>query len=147
MNEQIKSESKKALWFSRHTPTAEQIAELRGMGYNLVITANASHLASINLNDDADVKACLTALFAELASTGATAIIGVFATPVSKQMFRTMQDIIQRGSVTSAFDGMGDYPCFADWSTARAEEGERPTFAHKSFELVGYLSQTSLRWL
>lgn len=147
MNEQIKSESKKALWFSRHTPTAEQIAELRGMDYNLVITANASHIASINLNDDADVKACLTALFAELASTGAEAIIGVFATPISKQIFRTMNDIIHRGGTTTPHGGLGDYPCLASWSTARAEDGERPLFAHKSFERIGYLSQTSLRWL
>jgi hypothetical protein len=132
----------RAIWFSRHQPTAGQVEQAAQMGYDLQVTPEGTTLGAMELKDEGDVKACVSGLLAHCAEQGATAIFGVFAAPILAQIARTAEDIRQRGECVA-----GDIPCFAAWNVMRAAEGGKPTFEHKQWVGIGRLNQDSLRWL
>jgi hypothetical protein len=132
---------KKAVWFSRHYPTTEQLEDAKNIGYEIIVTDEGLKLGSLELKNDDDVKTCVTALLKLVQETQAKAIFGVFPVPILAQIARSYQDICQIG-VTSQ-----DIPCFAAWNVARSVEGEKPTFRHKKWLGIGPLNQNSLRWL
>lgn len=132
----------KAIWFSRHQPTEKQLAEALDMGYEIMAIEDGMRLGAIQLTDDGDVKAVLTALFALIAEHKAEAIFGVPSTPVMRQMRQTANDAILRGWWNES-----DILFYAAWNVDRAPEGQKPQFHHKRWELVGRISNASLRWI
>jgi hypothetical protein len=133
---------KKAIWFSRHRPTPEQIEDAARMGYALITTPEGVALGAMDLQDKGDVFACATALLGHCQEQGATAIFGVFAAPILAQIARTSEDIRQRGEINER-----DIPCFAAWNVQRSQEGGKPSFHHKQWLGIGRLNQNSCRWL
>ena len=51
---------KKALWFSRHAPSAAQVAEIAAMGYEIAAMDDGLRLGAMNLADDGDLNAALS---------------------------------------------------------------------------------------
>lgn len=138
---------KKAIWFSRHVPTPEQIEDAASRGYVLTPTPEGAALGDTNLADNGDVYAVVTALLSHCADKGAVAIFGVFASPILGQIARTFEDILARGQIQTPSEGEGDHPCFAAWNVTRAMDGWKPTFEHREFVGIGRLNQKSVRWL
>ena len=116
--------SQNAIWFSRHQPTAEQIADASAMGFHLSVEGWATEMASKSVETDREVRAIVDTLSA----TGMP-IFGVFAAPVQSEIF---------GRFDSAA-GRDARPCYAAWNVSRTPEGGRPTFTHKSWVQVGWL--------
>ncbi len=131
-----------ALWLSRHTPTADQIADAQRLGYAISHVEDGIRLGSLDLKDEGDLKALITATLGLCAETGSRAIFGVIAAPVLAQMARTANDAVQLGE-WSPFD----IPVYVSWNVQRTVEGGKPTFAHRCWLLAGHLSQASTRWL
>jgi hypothetical protein len=126
-----------ALWFSRHTPTPEQLTDLQGM--QLRITPQLTSLATQNLGDDDDVERTLAELLAIAANEDATRIYGVFAAPLQERIAATATHAIERG------EGMPlAVACYAAWNIQRTEDGGKPTFKHKKWCYVGHLAAASL---
>ena len=138
---------KKAIWFSRHQPSAAQIEDAASMGYDLTVTSEGLALGSMDLRDNGDVLACVSGLLGHCAETGAVAIFGVFAAPILAQIARTSEDIRQRGECVEPDGGNGDFPCFAAWNVMRSVEGGKPAFQHRQWLGIGRLNQASCRWL
>lgn len=136
MSEEIK---KNAIWFSRHQPTTEQLAEIAGMGWQIHDLESGLKLGAMNLQDDGDVNAVGSALLAMVSECDAVAIIGVWTAPMQEALSRTAQDSVQLG-------GWRGVPCYAAWNISRPVEGGKPVFEHRRFCCVGRLDQTALRW-
>lgn len=138
---------KKAIWFSRHQPSREQIEDAARMGYDLEVTPEGTSLGALDLRDNGDVLACVSGLLEHCAETGSVAIFGVFAAPILAQIARTSEDIRQRGECVDPHGGNGDFYCFAAWNVMRSQEGGKPTFEHRQWLGIGRLNQDSCRWL
>jgi len=136
----------RAIWFSRHQPSREQIEDADRLGYTLEVTPKGIALGAMDLQNEGDVQTVVSKLLAHCTETGTVAIFGVFAAPILAQIARTGLDILQRGCLEPA-GGKGDYPCFAAWNIMRSVEGSKPTFAHKQWLYIGHLNQDTCRWL
>ena len=118
---------KSALWFSRHQPTAEQLADAAAMGYTLTVEAEATALASAVLETETEVLGVIN--FLEYAASRHGAIFGVFAAPI--------QSIL---AVATSNQWNGEcIPCYAAWNVQRSVDGGKPTFSHKKFVKVGQI--------
>lgn len=137
-----------AIWFSRHQPTAEQIADASAMGFAIVAIDTGKKLGAVDIRDTEDVKAVVSGVLSQVAEHKAQAIFGVPSAPILAQLARTAADAVQRGEL-ALVDGQenGDVPFFAAWNISRSAEGGKPTFAHQAWCLVGHLNQASCRWL
>lgn len=131
---------KRALWFSRHAPTAAQVAGIAAMGYEIAALDDGIRLGAMNLADDGDLKAVLSALLGLAAQHEAEVCFGVFAAPVQECLHRTANDAVQAGDWGSALT------CYAAWNVMRSADGGKPTFEHRRFCCVGALSGAALRW-
>lgn len=138
---------KKAIWFTRHQPTVEQIEDARKMGYEIVVTETGTRLGSLDLRENGDVLVCVSVLLDHCSKKGAVAVFGVFSTPILAQLARTSEDIRVRGECTAPNGGEGDYPCFSAWNVMRSVEGEKPTFEHRQWLGIGRINKDSCRWL
>lgn len=125
---------KKWVWFSRHTPTTEQLDELRANGIELVEVNVGIALGAVDLTTDEGVWFLVAALKALVAKHNASAIVGVLPVPVLGAMWHVAQDAIMRGDTKG-----GDTPCYSAWNITRSDEGGRPQFTHKRFVFVGVL--------
>ena len=131
--------TKKAIWFSRHAPSAAQLAEIAAMGFELAALDDGLRLGAMNLFDDGDLAAVLSALL-ELASDHmAEAVYGVFAAPVQECLHRTANDAVRAGEWGRVLT------CYAAWNVQRSADGGKPTFEHRKFCCVGALSDAALR--
>lgn len=123
-----------AIWFSRHTPTAEQLNEIADMGLNLVCINEGVALGSVNLNTAEDSRSAIAQLIELYTRENARAIFGVFPTPILAAMYDTAEMAVLRG------DWRGrDVICFASWNVQRSADGGKPTFHHKQFSVIGRL--------
>ena len=114
---------KKVLWFSRHAPTAAQLAEIASNGEEIAAISDGQALGNRVINDDADRCSVVTAL-RELATLhAARSIYGVFATPV----------------LESAIADETGICLLSAWNIQRCVEGGKLTFEHKKFCVVGWL--------
>jgi len=138
---------KTAIWFSRHQPTAEQIADASAKGFEIVAIETGKALGAVDIRDNGDVKAVVSGVLAQVGEHKAAAIFGVPSAPILAQLARTAADAVQRGAFAPV-DGEenGDVPFFAAWNVSRSVDGGKPTFAHQSWCMVGHLSQASTRW-
>lgn len=119
---------KKALWFSRHAPSASQMAEIAAMGCEIAAQEEGMRLGAMNLADDGDVGAVLLALLGLAVEHKAAACFGVFAAPVQERLHEAAGEW---GHVM---------PCYAAWNIQRTVEGGKPTFEHRRFCCVGSLA-------
>lgn len=131
---------KKAIWFSRHFPSADQIGELTERGYEIAALDKGMSLGGMSMDNDCDVYAVGQAILGLCAETGATLVAGVFAAPMQEVLYRTAADSVQAG------DWGGAIPCLAAWNVMRSQDGGRPTFEHRRFVQVGAISGSALRW-
>lgn len=113
--------SKKAIWFSRHRPSAEQLQEIAAGPYQLVGIAEGMDLGSRVLASDKDVKAVMDGIAQLLVVFKAEAIFGVFPTPVLAWWDLKAEEACFLGS------NVPRYPCYASWNS------ERSGFAHKQW--------------
>ncbi|MDQ0290997.1 hypothetical protein [Oligosphaera ethanolica] len=132
-------EKKNVIWFSRHQPTATQLAECEQRGWNVVALDQGIELGARNIMDDGDVYAIGQALLGLAAEHNAAAIIGVWAAPMQEALARTAQDAVQK----SEWSGV---ECYAAWNVTRPVEGGKPVFEHRRFCAVGRLAASALRW-
>lgn len=130
---------KNVIWFSRHQPTPEQLAEIAGKGWQIHDLEASLRLGAMNIQDDGDVNAVGSALLALVAECDAVAIIGVWTAPMMEALARTAQDSVQNGEWRGV-------PCYAAWNVTRPVEGGKPEFEHRRFCCVGRLDQSALRW-
>lgn len=131
-------DKKNAIWFSRHQPTAAQLAECEQRGWQVAGLDEGIKLGAMNLLDDGDVHAVGAALLALAQEHSAAAIIGVWTAPMMELLARTAQDAVQLGE-------WGGVECYAAWNVSRPTEGGKPVFEHRRFCAVGRLSQAALR--
>jgi hypothetical protein len=123
-------DKKKAIWFSRHAPTAEQLQEIAAGPYQLVGIEEGRALGARALTSDKDVAAVMDGIAKNLVAFEAEAIFGVFPTPILAQW--------DLAAAQAQFMGYSvpRYPCFASWNSQRSEEGKPPTFVHKRWMQV-----------
>jgi hypothetical protein len=114
------------VWFSRHAPSKEQLADLAATGHQIVGLAEGMALGAMSVNDQKDLDELSRQLVGLISKYGAQALYGVFATPMQAKL---VENAVGRS-------GYG-VSCFAAWNTSRSEEGGKPTFAHKAFLWVG----------
>lgn len=140
---------KKAIWFSRHNPTKEQIADAEWIGYRIEGIELGQKLGAIELKNNYDVRAVVTDLLALLPKFEAKAIFGVPPTPIVRLFAHTALDAVERGKffITLNDSSIWDVPFYAAWNVQRSVEGEGPAFSHKEWCLVGFINQKSLLWL
>jgi len=121
-----------ALWFSRHQPTAAQVAEIEARGYTLVAIEEGMRLGAIPINSTEQVQLVWQDLVA-LARAGysAHAVFGVFPVPLAATWLKA-------GTV-QACDGLQPIPTYGAWNVQRSTEGGRPTFCHKEWMHVGFM--------
>lgn len=112
----------RAVWFSRHQPTPEQIKEMEGE----FRVEYALDLGARDLNSTDEVSAILQ----ELRDRNPAAIFGVFPAPLLAGFARNP----------------GVIRCYAAWNINRSKEGEKPSFEHKGFlKVASFASKGYLR--
>ncbi len=119
------TETTAAVWFSRHAPTAAQIADIRVLGHHLAEMQAGMMLGAQSINTFTDRDAMMGALRELVVRNGAEAIFGVAPTPILGAMHRGIL-----GSKRTV-------PFYASWNVQRSAEGGKPTFEHFLFEEVG----------
>jgi len=128
-------DTRPALWFSRHEPTAEQLADVVARGYTLVALTEGMTLGAVNIVGPKDAEMVYSSLLELASAHGARAVFGVFPTPIQAQLCLRSIELALCGPEALR----GGVSCYASWNAKRTPDGGRPTFAHQSWELVGYL--------
>ena len=114
----------KALWFSRHAPTPEQVAEISELGFELVGMADGMRLGGIDILSWGEADAVYEGIRKLLRDNAATAVFGVYPAPI--------QSYISDNTL-----GNSAIPCFEAWNGKRSVEGGVATFKHITFVRVG----------
>ena len=112
----------KAVWFSRHDPTKEQIEEAQKLGYTIVAIEFGKKLGAMELQTEESVDAMMDAIRNLVVEHKAEAIFGVSSVPIQGR-----------------FCSFAKIPFFAAWNVMRSVAGEKPTFQHKKWVFVGSL--------
>lgn len=113
-----------AIWFSRHAPSGDQLAEIAALGYTLVERETTMELASRSISDQDDRTAVAALLKAAMSNSGARALFGVI--PVPLRFMAAGEEYYLKAM-----------PVFESWNVMRSVEGQKPTFAHREFLRVG----------
>lgn len=127
------SRTHKAIWFSRHQPSREQMAAIAKDNCEIVDLEHGLRLGAVDLVTDGDVFAIMDEIRAMVAQTGAELIVGVFPAPIQHRL------LINTLAITGNEERFKAVPCFSSWNVSRPVEGQKPTFEHKMFCLVGRL--------
>jgi hypothetical protein len=117
---------RKALWFSRHEPTPDQLKEISELGYELVEVEEGKALGAVAINSVVELRNLHDNLLRLAIRTGATAVFGVYPVPLQSMLFGRWGD----GFSVIAY---------AAWNISRPVEGGKPTFEHFMFKIVGEL--------
>lgn len=119
----------KALWFSRHQPTEEQIKEIQGWnGSELIVDPRATELASKELVTEEDAFSALKQLLEIAEEISADAIVGVIPTPIRWAIF-WVNEITPYPTTET--------PIYEAWNVMRPAPDGKRTFAHKCFLKTG----------
>lgn len=117
---------KNALWFSRHNPTAEQLADIEKMGFFLVAVQQGKLLGSIEIVSKDDVLTIVQELRGLAVANKATEVFGVWPVDFQHYFWRNRD-----------FRALG---CHGAANSKRTVEGQAPTFSHREWLPVGFLS-------
>lgn len=104
---------KKAIWFSRHQPTAAQLTEISVLGYEITDMEESMKIAAKSINTAEELDDIVTYL--GLLSETHSAIFGVIPVPIRGELYRVC------------------IPVYESWNIQRSVEGQKPTFEHKQF--------------
>ena len=111
----------KAIWLSRHQPTADQLSEIRNMGFEIVELEKGIELGKVNIQTEQEL-AQLAEQVHELSNDSyAMVIFGVFPPPL-------MEAVRHQA---------GRRDMYSSWNVQRSDEGGAPTFTHLRFCKVG----------
>lgn len=121
-----------AIWFSRHRPTAEQLAEIASKGYALHAIEEGIALGGRNLNSEEDVASLMEDLAAVLRQHKSRAIFGVIPAPL----------MVFAPQSSHQFDSGDRVFIHVAWNIMRTVEGGKPTFEHKCWVDAGRLDFT-----
>ena len=124
-----------AVWFSRHSPTPEQVADAEAMGFRITGEVMGMRLGARSIESQEDLVTTLHELRAHAQANMARAIFGVFPTPLLAAMANTAETAVHRGDWCPR-----DLACFASWNVSRSPEGGRPTFTHHKWLHVGSMN-------
>jgi hypothetical protein len=121
-----------AIWFSRHNPTQDQLAQIEAMGLKLCQPMGLG--AEKALENKEDVRATLALLSAAARELKADYVFGVFPP--------ALRSIADRRSTTAV--SAGDYchrglEMMEAWNAMRSPEGGKPTFIHLKWVGTGAL--------
>ena len=120
----------KAIWFSRHTPTEAQLAEIKAKGYQLVAISEGTAIATIEYDGTAETDA--TGPLCELVrQNDAKAIYGVFPPYIMTLAFFSAECAVLRGDWTKPVT------LYAAVNFRRTEVGKPATFVHGGWRAVG----------
>lgn len=100
----------KAIWFSRHQPTTEQIESAAKLGFEITNISEGLEAGSQIIKEEADIFAAANFCCGQY-------VFGVFPVPLR--------------SVWCDIPGMAPKEAFEAWNVARPVEGGKPTFEHK----------------
>lgn len=114
----------KALWFSRHAPTPEQVAEIGELGFEIVGMADGMKLGQVDVLSWGEADAVYEGIGKLLRDNAATAVFGVYPAPIQSY-------------ISGNTDGNSALPCFAAWNGKRSVDGGIATFRHIAFVRVG----------
>lgn len=120
---------KKAIWFSRHQPTAKQIEDAGNNGWQLVSIDEGIELGNVNIQDDADLDEVAVKLYSLALNSGAGVVVGVWSAPMLELMERS-----------GHYCNDNNLLCYTSWNVSRSQEGGKPTFEHKRYCFVGKLN-------
>lgn len=109
---------KPALWFSRHQPTAEQLADAERRGFQITGIEAGIIEGSRSLETTADVWSVDGALRAAMKALNTGTVFGVFPAPLRSFWLASHSPVVG----------------FESWNVQRTAEGGKPTFSHKSWE-------------
>jgi hypothetical protein len=115
---------RKAVWFSRHEPTKEQLQDALEMGYEVVGVDKGRELGSREINSRDDLDLICRELEGFILDEGASAVFGVFPVPILERAL----------SVNNLGMAM-----FSAWNRKRSKEGSAPTFEHFVWCQVGWI--------
>ena len=136
---------KKAIWFSRHTPTQAQLDDAAQMGFEIIVTDEASEMAALSIETEEQVDRVVN--FPEAQADRVVnflrdshcAVFGVFPPPVQERItLLTQSEIIDALDCEVSGEKRADWsPCFSAWNVTRSVEGGPATFTHHKWVLVG----------
>lgn len=115
----------KAVWFSRHSITKEQAAEIAAAGYELIDDAKASDMAKQNITSEDDVHNIIIRFQLLRDIYGVGRFYGVFP-PVLRSAL-----LAWRGEF-----GGNPVELWEAWNIQRTPDGGKATFEHKKFVLT-----------
>ena len=124
----------KAVWFSRHSPTDDQVAGLAATGIALERIPEGIALGSATLTDE-NCKETIRQLVTLAKSCGARRIYGVFSTHIMAESFDLAMRCVANGD---CYPGL--ITLFAAHNAARTPEGGAATFQHAGWKAVGVLA-------
>ena len=119
----MKTANRTAIWFSRHALTHSQRTEIYSR-FDIIL--EVPQLSNISINSTEFFLSVLSELRSVIKNNNACAIFGVFPTPIA--------------SCISGGSDEGTIPCYASWNIQRSILGEKPTFEHHKFLIVGHLN-------
>lgn len=124
-----------AVWFSRHAPTVGQLQEADDMGFEIQAIESGRKLGLTNILTDSDAEQVICDLLRLMEVHSAKAVFGVWP----NDLLAEMQDNAQTAVLHGVW-GVTDVLCYGSSNTLRTNEGDKPTFSHRKWKLVGRLA-------
>ena len=114
----------KAVWFSRHSITAEQAEEIASAGYEIFEDAKIAAFAAMNITSDEEITEVIKYMQL-LKNSGVQRFYGVFPAVLRSALL----------AWTGMFGG-NTLELWEAWNITRSPDGGKPTFEHKKFVLT-----------
>lgn len=115
----------KAVWFSRHSMTAEQAEEIAAAGYEIHNDAKIAEFAGMNLASDEEVMEIIKYMMLLRDRYAVNRFYGVFPPALRSSLL----------AWTGMFGG-NTLELWEAWNVQRSPDGGKPTFEHKKFVLT-----------
>lgn len=119
-----------AIWFSRHTPTTAQLAEIEADGNQLVAIDEGTALAAVEYNGTPETDTT-ERLFNLIRQNNAKAVYGVFPTHIMSLAFFLAECAVLRG------DWIQPVTLYSAINFKRTEPGKPATFVHGGWRAIG----------
>jgi hypothetical protein len=110
---------KRAIWFSQHVPSPEQLEEIKQKGFELIAIEKGRELGSIRINSLDELIRVNEGIDALITEHQPSAVFGVIPVPLRWDRKN------------------GTLPTFESWNVNRALEGSARTHSHKQWLPTG----------